>query len=69
MKQGRASSSVLGSQKVEPKPHAINVGAVSELGIHQVHTSRMPGLDAGRGYKAPMGGGRTIHYCGSQGKH
>lgn len=66
MKQGRASTSIIGSTKVEPKSNAVSVEAVSEMGIHQVGNS-MP-LYKGRGLEAPMAG--TTHYeHGSQGKH
>lgn len=68
MKQGRASSSGMGSTKVEPMSKAVDVGAVSEIGIRQVHINSRPNLDAGRGYKAPMASS-SIHHCGSQGKH
>lgn len=67
MKQGRASHSGSSGQKVEPKSRAMNPGAVSEIGIHEVRTQPNP-LHAGRGYKAPMAGSQ-IHRSGSQGKH
>jgi hypothetical protein len=67
MKQGRAPTRMAGG-KVEPNSRAIDPGAVSELGIHQVHIRTIPSLDAGRGYKAPMASS-SIHHCGSQGKH
>ena len=67
MKQGSASTRMAGG-KVEPNSRAIDPGAVSEIGIRQVHINSRPNLDAGRGYKAPMASS-SIHHCGSQGKH
>jgi hypothetical protein len=67
MKQGRSITHIA-ANKVEPNSRAIDPGAVSELGIHQVHVRSIPPLDAGRGYKAPMVSS-SIHHCGSQGKH
>ena len=71
--------------KGEPRPRAINPGAVADLGIAKGnHTTdgdlpyRARPLDAGRGYQTPVGptaavpgpgGGRTIHQRGSQGQH
>lgn len=67
MKQGRAQHSGDAGQKREPIPHAINPGAVSEIGIHHVRTAPEP-MTLGRGYTAPKAD-TTIHHCGSQGKH
>ena len=67
MKQGQASTSSAASQKREPIAHAVNVAAVSEIGIHQARSTSLP-LYEGRGLEAPMQG-TTIHHCGSQGKH
>lgn len=67
MKQGTGRS-MAGSQKVEPKAKAINPGAVSEMGIKQVHTGAKPAMVEGRGYMAPKVASST-HPRGSQGKH
>lgn len=67
MKQGQASSSKMGSTKVEPSSMAVNPAAVAELGVHQVRTTSLP-MYEGRGLEAPMAGTET-HHCGSQGKH
>lgn len=66
MKQGRATTSIVGSTKQEPISHAVDPGAVSEIGIQQYGTS-LP-LYEGRGLQAPMVG-ETSHKSGSQGKH
>lgn len=66
MKQGTGNSR-MGDMKVEPKSRAVNPGAVSDLGVHQIRTRSEP-LYAGRGYKAPMVGASTSK-SGSQGKH
>jgi hypothetical protein len=66
MKQGTANSRA-GDQKREPIAHAVSVGAVSEIGVHQVRGTSLP-LYEGRGLEAPMQG-TTIHHTGSQGKH
>ena len=67
MKQGRASSSHVGSTKVEPTSHAVNPAAVAEEGIIQVRHTSLP-LYEGRGLEAPHSA-TTIHHSGSQGKH
>jgi hypothetical protein len=67
MKQGNASRSGPGGQKVEPTPHAINPAGVSQIG-ETVDKKAIESFNQGRGYKAPMSG-RTIHHAGSQGKH
>jgi len=67
MKQGEAQTSRIGSTKVEPTSQAVNPGAVSEIGIHQVNYKRVP-MYEGRGLEAPMVS-TTIHHSGSQGKH
>lgn len=67
MKQGTGNSR-MGSQKVEPRSRAINPGAVSEMGTHQVHIRAKPAMVEGRGYKAPMAAASN-HKSGSQGKH
>lgn len=66
MKQGRATTSNVESVKREPIPHAVDEGAVSEIGL-QTGAPRQQ-LYEGRGYKAPMVGTDT-HPGGSQGKH
>lgn len=75
MKQGRASSSGMGSTKVNPTSRAVNPDAVADMGnMHGNHTEegnypfKTTPLYAGRGLEAPMVG-TTIHHCGSQGKH
>lgn len=65
MKQGRAGYAVT-EKKVEPKAHAVNPGAVDQLG-QSVHFKKET-LYAGRGLEAPMKG-TTLHHSGSQGKH
>lgn len=67
MEQGRATTSRMGSTKVEPSSNAVSVPAVSEIGIHQVRHTSLP-LYTGRGLEAPMVG-TDIHETGSQGKH
>lgn len=67
MKQGRASSSRMGSTKTEPRSQAVNPGAAASIGIQEVRTKSEP-LYEGRGLKAPMVG-QTNHKAGSQGKH
>jgi hypothetical protein len=67
MKQGQASSSGMGSTKVEPKPKAISPEAVANIGRQQVSYKKFP-MYEGRGLKAPMVGTES-HPCGSQGRH
>jgi hypothetical protein len=74
MKQGSGSSRS-GSQKVEPRPHAINPGGVSLLGEMQGnHADRgtfkpkITPMNAGRGFSAPAPVACTVHKGGSQGK-
>lgn len=68
MKQGTGNSR-MGDTKREPIAHAVSPAAVSEIGIHQVHTNGSgPQLYPGRGLEAPMGS-CTNHEHGSQGKH
>jgi len=67
MTQGRATTSGMGSTKVEPKPKAVNVGYVAQCGIHEVtHTTET--MYEGRGYEAP-GIESSTHHNGSQGRH
>lgn len=67
MTQGKATSSKMGSTKVEPNPKAVSPGAVSSIGIQTVRTTSKP-MYEGRGLKAPMAK-ETRHNRGSQGKH
>lgn len=69
MKQGRASSSMMGSTKQEPVSKAVNVSAVAQIGIKEVNIGRAKSLPMyeGRGLSAPMAGTST-HKAGSQGK-
>lgn len=67
MKQGQATHSGSGATKVEPKPRAVDPGAVSDIGQQYIYTESQP-LYEGRGLEAPMVG-TTIHHSGSQGKH
>lgn len=67
MKQGTASTSKMGSTKIEPRSQAVNPAAVADIGIHNVRTKSIP-MYEGRGLKAPMVG-TTTHHCGSQGRH
>jgi hypothetical protein len=75
MKQGRADKSGIESRKRDPIPHAVHETAAAQLGL-TVQFEKKP-LQAGMGYRgsnvsparAGPGGGRTIHPCGTQGKH
>jgi hypothetical protein len=67
MKQGRATTSGMGSTKQEPVSKAVNVEYVAECGIHEMNYNSVP-MYEGRGLKAPMVG-ETNHPRGSQGKH
>lgn len=76
MKQGRATTSIAGSTKVEPQSKAVNPEAAAQIGIKQgnhatdcgtVNVKHVP-LYEGRGLKAPMVS-VTTHKAGSQGKH
>lgn len=66
MRQGQATTSIVGSTKVEPRSNAVSIVAVSEMGIHEVPASTV--LYKGRGLEAPMVG-TTQYEHGSQGKH
>ena len=66
MKQGRSSVETMKGTKVEPKAHAISVERTSQLGISTPFLKTE--LYKGRGLEAPMKG-KTVHHCGSQGKH
>ena len=65
MKQGTGKSSDAG-RMVQPKPKAVSLAHVSEMGIHQVRTKSTT-LYEGRGYEAPMAK-PSQHPRGSQGK-
>lgn len=67
MKQGQASSSKMGSTKVEPKSRGINPEAVANIGIIELRTKPIQ-MYEGRGIEAPMVK-TTTYNCGSQGKH
>ncbi|MBZ5616235.1 MAG: hypothetical protein LAO23_19680 [Acidobacteriia bacterium] len=75
MKQGRASTSNVGSTKVEPRSHAVSPVYTNTLGAHYgTHVTdqgRVPGLSQpmyeGRGLNAPMVS-QTTHKAGSQGR-
>lgn len=61
-------TNVQSGQKVEPKPKAVSVGAVSQIGNAYIYTRQPPGLFKSNGFKAPMGPSSS-HKSGSQGKH
>lgn len=65
--QGRAKTDTTASTKVEPKSQGVNIGAVSEIGIHQVNYNRVP-IYEGRGIEAPTKQ-TTIHQRGSQSRN
>lgn len=66
MKQGKATTSTIGATKQEPISHKVNVGAVSDIGLQQVHTrGNSAPLYEGRGLEAPMVGA-TVYKKGSQ---
>lgn len=77
MKQGVASSSRMGSTKIEPRSHSVNPAGVEQLGTmlgnHAEGTkgilsgASVP-LYRGRGLEAPMVSEETSN-CGSQGKY
>lgn len=69
MKQGRASSSSIGSTKREPISKPVNISAVANIG-NMVGTRRAAAvpLYSGRGVEAPKSSS-TTHRGGSQGKY
>jgi hypothetical protein len=67
MKQGRATTSIVGSTKSEPISKAVNPEYVAEIGQQVVRYTAVP-MYEGRGLEAPMVG-ETSHKSGSQGKH
>lgn len=68
MKQGNASSSKVGSTKVEPTSKAVSPAATANIGIQQRYAKMPPNLYEGRGLQAPMVSCKS-HKCGSQGRH
>lgn len=66
MKQGKASSSGSGAQKREPISHAVNPGAVSQIGAHVGRARAVEPLYKGRGVEAPAPKAMTVHKSGSQ---
>lgn len=66
MKQGQASSNV-SDPKMEPKPRAVDVDAVSVIG--QAVSYVKPDLYDGRGYLAPKNASQTSHKGGTQGRY
>lgn len=71
MKQGKATSSMIGSTKTEPRSQAVNVGAVSRIGTMEVRPNGRvisSPVYEGRGLQAPMKS-TTSYNKGSQGKH
>lgn len=67
MKQGQASTSKMGSTKVEPVSKAVSEEYVSQLGLQYVNYNGVP-MYEGRGLKAPMVS-QTTSNKGSQGKY
>lgn len=54
MKQGRATTSMVGSTKTEPVSKAVNPGAVSRMGNMVAPGTKPEQMYEGRGLKAPM---------------
>lgn len=54
MKQGRATTSIVGSTKTEPVSKVVNPGAVSRLGTMVAPGTKPEQMYEGRGLKAPM---------------
>lgn len=77
MKQGKATTSKMGSTKIEPRSHQVPPAYAAGLGVkqgnhaadggHTIHHTSVP-MYEGRGLTAPMKG-VTSHPKGSQGKH
>lgn len=67
MKQGQASSSGMGSTKVEPHGKSHSAAHVAEIGIIELRTEPAPAGVAIGGRAPPMS--CTVHESGSQGKH
>lgn len=77
MKQGKATTSKMGSTKTEPRSHAVPPAYAAGIGVKQGnhaadggHTIRHTSVPMyeGRGLQAPMTN-VTSHKSGSQGKH
>lgn len=68
MKQGKATTSSIGSTKQESISRAVSPGAVSRMGSAMSPQTKPEQMYEGRGLKAPMVG-TTSHKAGSQGKH
>lgn len=74
--QGRADTTRSTSHKQEPSARAVNPGGADQLGQAMAKPRAVTSLFDGRGFEAPrppgdvagVGGGRTIHPSGSQGK-
>jgi len=54
MKQGRATTSIVGSTKTEPVSRGVNPGAVSRMGNAVAPGTKPEQMYEGRGLKAPM---------------
>ena len=67
MTQGRATTSKVGSTKVEPKSYGVNPAHAAEIGIQTMNLKPVPWQE-GRGIEAPMVKA-TSHAKGSQGKY
>lgn len=65
MKQGRATTSIVGSTKTEPVSKVVNPGAVSRLGTMVAPGTKPEQMYEGRGLKAPMAK-QTTYPKGSQ---
>lgn len=68
MKQGRATTSIVGSTKQEPISHAVNPAGAAQIGLAEGRMAAIAPLYEGRGLQAPHSA-NTTHPCGSQGKH
>lgn len=55
-------------KKVEPKPMAVSVDRVANMGLQQVRTKPASPMFKTEGYRAPMAS-QSNHKSGSQGKH
>lgn len=67
MKQGMSKNMASG-QKREPRPHAVSVDRVSNIGLQQVRTKSASPMFKSEGYRAP-GTSNSSHRSGSQGRH
>lgn len=66
MKQGTARSTI-GGRKVEPDSKGMQPGGASQIGTSTAFVKDP--INGERGYKAPAPAAKSVHYCGSQGKH